>query len=197
MINPPRPCGALTATYHGDMLDHVALLVPSIEAAAAALGSLRAERGPVEEFPSEGTREMYIGAPGTGGRLLLLQPMGASGPYARAMAKRGPGLHHIAYRVADIDTFIDAHPGWLLHPISLKTHPRSATAWFARPGIPILLEVVTNPDPLTGPDLTSAIQIPVAPECTAMTERLEIRGGPARMSLEGRDVSIKSLVTGS
>ncbi|MEL7238718.1 MAG: VOC family protein, partial [Planctomycetota bacterium] len=86
-----------------DQLDHVAILVRSIEDTVERLGQLDAPSGEIEAFPGEGTRELYLGEPGRAGRLLLLQPLGDSGPYARAMAKRGPGLHHVAFRTRDID----------------------------------------------------------------------------------------------
>src|SRR5947209_20242124 len=33
----------------------------------------------------------------------LLQPLGPETPVGKFLAKRGPGLHHVAYRVSDID----------------------------------------------------------------------------------------------
>ena len=68
----------------------------------------------------------------------LFAPLTADGPIARTLAKRGPGMHHVAYEVGDIDValaacrdagiqLIDAaprpglHEGWrvaFLHPRS-------------------------------------------------------------------------------
>ena len=36
------------------------------------------------------------------GRIELLAPLGAETPVGRFLAKRGPGLHHIAFQVADV-----------------------------------------------------------------------------------------------
>jgi methylmalonyl-CoA/ethylmalonyl-CoA epimerase len=36
------------------------------------------------------------------GRVELLSPLGADTPVGRFLAKRGPGMHHVAYEVADI-----------------------------------------------------------------------------------------------
>jgi methylmalonyl-CoA/ethylmalonyl-CoA epimerase len=36
-------------------------------------------------------------------RVELLAPLGADTPVGRFLAKRGPGMHHVAYEVADID----------------------------------------------------------------------------------------------
>lgn len=33
----------------------------------------------------------------------LLQPLAADSPIAKFMAKRGPGIHHVCYRVANLD----------------------------------------------------------------------------------------------
>lgn len=37
------------------------------------------------------------------GHVELLAPLGAQTPVGKFLAKRGPGLHHVAYQVADID----------------------------------------------------------------------------------------------
>jgi methylmalonyl-CoA/ethylmalonyl-CoA epimerase len=34
----------------------------------------------------------------------LLRPLGDDTPVGRFLAKRGPGLHHVAYQVADVDS---------------------------------------------------------------------------------------------
>src|SRR5919197_3594177 len=36
------------------------------------------------------------------GRVELLEPLGADTPVGRFLASRGPGMHHVAYEVADI-----------------------------------------------------------------------------------------------
>ena len=36
----------------------------------------------------------------------LLEPRAADSPVAKFLAKRGPGIHHICYRVADLDAAI-------------------------------------------------------------------------------------------
>lgn len=33
----------------------------------------------------------------------LLEPLQPDGPIAKFLAKRGPGIHHVCYRVADLD----------------------------------------------------------------------------------------------
>ena len=38
----------------------------------------------------------------------LLAPQGPDGPIARFLARRGPGIHHICYRVPDLDAALTA-----------------------------------------------------------------------------------------
>jgi methylmalonyl-CoA/ethylmalonyl-CoA epimerase len=37
-----------------------------------------------------------------GGRVELLEPLGENTPVGRFLAKRGPGMHHVAYEVSDL-----------------------------------------------------------------------------------------------
>ena len=41
------------------------------------------------------------------GHVELLRPLGPETPVGRFIARRGPGLHHVAYRVADIDAALE------------------------------------------------------------------------------------------
>ena len=134
-------------------LSHVALLVPSVRKAADYLRKLDFQIGKEDEFAHEGTREIYI----EGDRpnsLLLMEPL-ASGPYQRALQKRGPGVHHIAIDVLNLELYLEsiAFSGWLLHPMSIKSIKEARTAYLARPGFPALIEVhekklVQNSQPL-------------------------------------------------
>ena len=38
------------------------------------------------------------------GRVELLEPLGVDTPVGRFLAKRGPGMHHVAYEVSDLDS---------------------------------------------------------------------------------------------
>lgn len=123
-------------------INHIALLVPSVEKASEVARKLGLPVGPAEDWESEGTREVYVGENGQDGRLLFIEPT-KPGPYSRAMLKRGPGLHHIAIDVLDLEDVIDglSSTGWLLHPKSLHTIKKTQTAFLARPGFPMLVEV--------------------------------------------------------
>lgn len=87
-------------------VDHIAVLVPSCSHALEYLRPLGFTVGNVQKFDAEGTFEVYVGSPSEGGLLLLIEPM-ESGPYAIAMKKRGPGIHHICIGVIDLDIFVE------------------------------------------------------------------------------------------
>lgn len=146
-------------------IDHVGLLVGALDRVRPAITGLGIPPGPVDEFPSEGTREQYFGADGASQRLLLLEPSG-EGPYRRAYEKRGEGLHHVAIAVPDLPGFLQglAGTGWFLLPQSLTTIAASKTAWLARPGVACLIEVIAaaGAGAGTAPPVVSAIEVPTA-----------------------------------
>jgi methylmalonyl-CoA epimerase len=82
-------------------LDHVAIAVPSIASALPHYETLLGAVGsPPERVDAQGVSVVFVG---TGpGRIELLEPLRDDTPVARFLARRGPGLHHIAYRVADL-----------------------------------------------------------------------------------------------
>jgi len=160
-------------TEHAAM-DHVALLVDSIETVLSRLEPLELAVGPIEEFPSEGTREAYIGASESRARLLLMQALGTEGPYARALARRGPGLHHVAVNVTALEEHVARVRGWLLHPTSLGSVPRFRTAWLARPGVGTLMEILEGA-PVDGQPVVEAVEVPVEPGLEPLLEPYGLR----------------------
>lgn len=88
------------------VLDHVAIAVPSIAAALPPYETLLGAAGsPPERVEAQGVSVVFVG---TGpGRIELLEPLHDSSPVARFLAKRGAGLHHIAYRVPDLAAALD------------------------------------------------------------------------------------------
>jgi methylmalonyl-CoA epimerase len=42
------------------------------------------------------------------GHIELLKPLGPETPVGKFIARRGPGLHHVAYRVADVEQTLSA-----------------------------------------------------------------------------------------
>jgi methylmalonyl-CoA epimerase len=84
------------------LLDHVAIAVASIDEALPVFELLTGGVGsPRERVESQGVDVVFVG---TGvGRLELIEPVSPDSPVARFLEKRGPGLHHLAYRVPDIE----------------------------------------------------------------------------------------------
>lgn len=84
----------------GLALHHVALVVADLDAAVAryaALGFGGGERLAVVEQAVEVVT--FHAGPGW---LELIRPTDPAGPIARFLAKRGEGLHHVAYGVRDL-----------------------------------------------------------------------------------------------
>lgn len=91
-----RPSGA------SKPLDHVAVAVHSIEESAALFELLTGDtRSPPEELPDQGVRVSFVGS------VELLEPLGPDTIVGRFLERRGPGLHHVAYRVDDIAAELD------------------------------------------------------------------------------------------
>jgi methylmalonyl-CoA/ethylmalonyl-CoA epimerase len=83
-------------------LNHVAIAVPDLEAAAAQYRDLLGARvSPPQAQPAHGVTTVFVDLPNT--KIELLQPLGEDSPIAAFLARRpGGGLHHICYEVVDI-----------------------------------------------------------------------------------------------
>jgi methylmalonyl-CoA/ethylmalonyl-CoA epimerase len=86
-------------------LHHVGIVVADIDAAVARYASLGFDDGERFEMTEQG---VVVVAYKTGhGYVELIQPTDTEGAIARFMAKRGEGMHHVAYRVADLQASLD------------------------------------------------------------------------------------------
>jgi methylmalonyl-CoA/ethylmalonyl-CoA epimerase len=83
-------------------LNHVAIAVPDIEAAAAQYrGTLGASVRHAQDEPAHGVRVVFIDLPNT--KIELLTPLGEGSPIAGFLEKNpSGGIHHICYEVEDI-----------------------------------------------------------------------------------------------
>ena len=79
---------------------HVGIAVPSI---ATALPFYRDVLGLVPGTPETADGATIVSLPAGDVRVELLEPLDPGGPVARFLARRGPGIHHICYRVPDLD----------------------------------------------------------------------------------------------
>jgi methylmalonyl-CoA/ethylmalonyl-CoA epimerase len=83
-------------------LNHVAIVVPDLEAAAALYrDTLGAKVLPSQPLPDHGVTAAFVELGNT--RIELLEPLGADSP-VRGFLARNPegGMHHVCYEVADI-----------------------------------------------------------------------------------------------
>jgi methylmalonyl-CoA/ethylmalonyl-CoA epimerase len=65
----------------------------------------------VEVNESQGVREAMLqvtGSPAGNSYVQLLEPLGPDTPVGRFLARRGEGVHHVGYGVADIDAALAA-----------------------------------------------------------------------------------------
>jgi methylmalonyl-CoA epimerase len=88
-------------------IDHVGVAVEDIDAALAlyrdALAMPLVHRETVAE---QGVEAALLDVGDT--HVELLQPLGPETPVGKFLASRGPGLHHVAYRVADVEGTLSA-----------------------------------------------------------------------------------------
>jgi methylmalonyl-CoA/ethylmalonyl-CoA epimerase len=85
-----------------ELIDHVGVAVSDLERATALYEStfgMPVVHG--ETVESQGVEAVLLEV--GGGHVELLRPLGPDTVVGRFIAKRGEGLHHVAYRVEDID----------------------------------------------------------------------------------------------
>jgi methylmalonyl-CoA/ethylmalonyl-CoA epimerase len=81
-------------------VDHIGIAVRSIAEARGFWEGLGLSVEAIEEVESEGVRVAMI--PCGTSRIELLEPTREDSPIAAFLAKRGPGLHHLCLRSADL-----------------------------------------------------------------------------------------------
>ena len=83
-------------------LNHVAIVVPELAAAAALYrDTLGACVSPPHALPAHGVTVVFVELPNT--KIELLEPLGADSPVAGFLAKNpAGGMHHVCYEVDDI-----------------------------------------------------------------------------------------------
>ncbi|PSR21147.1 MAG: methylmalonyl-CoA epimerase [Sulfobacillus acidophilus] len=81
-------------------LDHIGVAVEDLDASLSAYQALGLPSSHRETVPDDQVEVAFV--PFSGGRFELLQPHGVDTPVGRFLAKRGPGMHHVALAVDDI-----------------------------------------------------------------------------------------------
>lgn len=84
-------------------LDHVAIAVADIpDGVRRFVEELGLTLAAVEDVPAAVTRTAFLPVSGPT-NIELVAPLNGEGPIAASLAKRGPGLHHLAFRTDDLD----------------------------------------------------------------------------------------------
>jgi methylmalonyl-CoA/ethylmalonyl-CoA epimerase len=81
-------------------VDHIGIAVRSIDERLSLYRALGLEAVGEELVPTEKVRVAFLPVGKT--RVELLEPMAPDSPVARFIERRGEGLHHICFEVADI-----------------------------------------------------------------------------------------------
>jgi methylmalonyl-CoA/ethylmalonyl-CoA epimerase len=83
-------------------IDHIGVAVEDLDAALALYGeSFEMELAHRETVESQGVEAVLLDV--GEGHVELLRPLGPDTAVGKFLAKSGPGLHHVAYAVDDID----------------------------------------------------------------------------------------------
>ena len=87
------------------LIAHVGIAVPDLD---AALSFYRDVLGLVPHPPEQADGATIVSLPFGESEVELLAPRSADGPIAKFLERRGPGIHHICYRVPDLDAALAA-----------------------------------------------------------------------------------------
>ncbi len=177
---------------------HVAVLVPSVRKAAEYLRQFDLQIDKEEDWDGEGTREIYVERD-KANSLLLMEPT-KPGAYQRAMDKRGPGLHHLAIDVLNLEKFLESltGSGWLIHPISIKTIKQSQTAYLARPGFPALIEVQQKEESLDRKLFVTEVFLTIEERLRSLSTHIGLgeivrSSSVGKLSIGGQTIQLKDL----
>lgn len=88
--------------WPGISIDHLGIAVSSIEEALPFYRALLLQNEPIAREVVSSEQVTAAMLPLEGSRIELLEPTGPDSVIARFLEKRGPGLHHVAFRVPDL-----------------------------------------------------------------------------------------------
>jgi methylmalonyl-CoA/ethylmalonyl-CoA epimerase len=132
-----------------DRIDHIGIAVEDLTTALALYeGSLGMPGVHRETVPEQGVEAALLDV--GDGHVELLAALGPDTPVGRFLDRRGPGLHHVAYRVEDIDAALrDARDAGLrLLDEQPRTGIRGTRVAFLHPSGTggVLTEIVQPPE---------------------------------------------------
>lgn len=115
-------------------IDHIGVAVEDLEAAIGLYeGSFEMTLAHRETVASQGVEAVLLDV--GEGHVELLRPLGPETAVGKFLARKGPGLHHVAYAVADIDATLRrvAEAGLELIDAEPRTGIRESRVAFLHP----------------------------------------------------------------
>jgi methylmalonyl-CoA epimerase len=85
-------------------LDHIGVATPEIQS-GNFFEILGLQPGGTEKVPTEQVKVGFYGTD-NGANIELLEPLSEDGPIGKFLQKRGPGIHHICFRVQGLDALV-------------------------------------------------------------------------------------------
>ena len=128
-----------------ERIDHIGVAVEDLDAAIALYGErLDLELVHRETVESQGVEAVLLDVGEN--HVELLRPLSPDAPVGKFLAKRGPGLHHVAYQTTDIEGTLEAlrAAGMRLIDEQPRTGIRGSRVAFLHPGSSggVLTEIV-------------------------------------------------------
>jgi methylmalonyl-CoA/ethylmalonyl-CoA epimerase len=141
-------------TAHFSQIDHVGIAVTDLnDAVERYRRTLGVEPTHRERVEDQGVEEVLF-AVGTS-FIQLLGALGPETPVGRSLAARGPGVHHLAYRVEDVEVALDHLRAEGIRLLDEHGRPgsRGTTIAFVHPKAMggVLVELVQTPEAPTDP----------------------------------------------
>ncbi len=88
-------------------IDHVGIAVEDLDSALSMYhDALKLELIHRETIPEQGVEAVLLDVGGS--HVELLRPLGPETAVGKFLARRGPGMHHIAYRVDDVEAALSS-----------------------------------------------------------------------------------------
>ena len=130
-------------------IDHVGIAVEDLDAAVRTYADLLgAEPSHRERVESQGVEEVLFRSGES--YVQLLGALGPETPVGRFLSTRGPGVHHVAYRVDDVAAVLEALRAEAVPLVDEAPRPgsRGTTIAFVHPRAfgGVLVELVQEPD---------------------------------------------------
>ena len=126
---------------------HVGIAVEHLDPAIERYKALGLELDFVEDVPAAGVRVAFLRAGGI--HVELVEPLERTGAVARFLAKRGEGLHHVAFATRDIEGELARLEKEGFEPVDRTPRPgaRGRRVAFLRPRSAhgVLIELVQEP----------------------------------------------------